>query len=673
MGVAKMAGTMRRHRSELTPMYVTTGVVAVGEASQYVPLTPLALGLVGGGLACASWVNIHGGDDRNKLYLFGVLAASTSAVLTLHELGWSHFDWTAIIAAGVGTTLGIPWWRNNRRTTKVTLERTVERWPSLARKLHMDTVRPVNIRAHGEGNFGGKLVWPAGDFTVAEILDRRDRIEGALDLPAGTLRMERNGRHSNSVLFKAFVTDPHEKGIRWEIPVEEIGGEFYVQDMDACDPITLGYREDGELKTMTLTDREEFGSRSVMIAGSKGSGKSGLVNLIVGNRACARNAVIWGIDLKGGMELGPWRNVMDWCVTNFTDATMLLEALEAVVDARAAHCADMGIRKWPVTEEYPVLTVIVDECHSFNGAMNRKQLEMLERVVQKGRAVAVELIESTQYPTLLAVGSNLVREQLDQRFCFRMQSDTGEYFVFGNNRDGKVGANMIAQSRPGTCYYQDAETIDRMPIRIQYVDDETVKTLVKLRQGRTCPLDAVSAQAAADAVPGYADRALVVPLDDDGVPAGHVPDVPGQRDTVPDGRDMSRDSAGQERDMPGQGETEDRDIAERLDGVNVPMADLVRAYMAGHSPEERDRMLRDTAAMVADRERDKLDEAAAVEALIGALKAAGSEGARARDLTRAATRSSSWLYPKLAELKAAGQVRSTEYGHWAWSGALVSH
>src|SRR3954471_14388469 len=101
MGVAKVAGTMRRHRSGLTPMYVTTGVVAVGEASQYVPLTPLALGLAGGGMACASWVNTHGGDDRNKLYLWSVLGVSTSAVLILHELGWSHFDWTAIIAAGV--------------------------------------------------------------------------------------------------------------------------------------------------------------------------------------------------------------------------------------------------------------------------------------------------------------------------------------------------------------------------------------------------------------------------------------------------------------------------------------------------------------------------------------------------------------------------------------------
>jgi hypothetical protein len=208
-----------------------------------------------------------------------------------------------------------------------------------------------------------------------------------------------------------------------------------------------------------------------------------------------------------------------------------------------------------------------------------------------------------------------------------------------------------------------------MPIRIQYVDDETVKTLVKLRQGRTCSLDAVSAQAATDAVPEYADRAVVVPLDDDGVPAGAVPDVPGQRDTVPDGRD----SAGQERDMPGQDDGTDRDIAERLDGPDVPWADLVALHLSRLSQGERDTMSREQAAMVADRTRDKLPEDAAVQALIEALKAAGPEGVRARDLTRAATRSTSWLYPKLAELKAAGRVSTTKHGHWAWSESLVSH
>jgi len=667
MGViTNMAGTLLRRRSELTPAYVTTGVVAVGEASQYMPLTPVALATGGAALACASWVNTHGGDDRNKLYLWGVLGASTSAVLTLHELGWSHFDWTASIAAGVGLFAGIPWWNNNRRRTKVTLAETVERWPSLARKLRMETVRPVAIRAHGGGNFEGKLVWPPGDHTVAEILEKRERIEGALALPTGTLRMERNGRDSNSVVFHAFVTDPHADTSPWPIPVEDVGGAFYVREVDVCEPIELGPREDGVLKYMTLSDREEFGSRSVMVAGAKGSGKSGLVNLIVGNRACARNAVIWGVDLKGGMELGPWRNVMDWCVTTFDDALQLLDALEAVVDARAAHCASLNIRRWPMTEEYPVLTVIVDECHSFNGAMNRKQLEQLERIIQKGRAVGVELIEATQYPILLSYGSNLVREQLDQRFCFRMQSDSGEYFVFGTRRDGKVGADMIPQSRPGTCYYQDAETIDRMPLRVRYVDDATVQLLVRLRQGRTCRLDSVSEQAASVSEL-YVSRERPVPLDDDGQP---VSGVSGVRDTSDTVRDSTGHDRTQEQDMGADTPDTEPDTLGQWDGPPVAVTDLEAVRLSRLSDMERDMVERTRRDMVSQFEEPvRLDEVAAVEALKVALRAAGPEGVPARRLAEAATRSTSWLYPKLVEVGAT----STKHGHWAWSGELVSH
>lgn len=678
MSVTKVTGavfgTMRRRRSELTPMFVTAGTVAVGEVSQYAPFTPVALGVAGAAAAAGSWISTYGGDDRNKLYLWSVLGASSSVVLTLHELGWSHFSWTAPITAGMGMAMGIPWWRNNRRRTRVTLESTVERWPALARKLRMDTVRPVAIRAHGGDNFEGRLVWPAGDYTVAEILEKRERIEGALDLPSGTLRMERNGRDSNSVIFKAFVTDPHAEGIEWEIPAEEVDREWYVRELDACEPITLGYREDGVLKTMTLTDSKEYGSRSVMLAGSKGSGKSGLVNVLVGTRVCCRNAVVWGIDLKGGMELGPWRNAMDWCVTTFDEALELLEALEAVVNARAKHCADvLNVRRWPMTTEFPVLTVVVDECHSFNGAMNRKQLEQLERIIQKGRAVGVEIIEATQYPTLLAFGSNLVREQLDQRFCFRMQGEDGEYFVFGTRRDGKVGANLIPQSRPGTCYYQDAETIDRMPIRIQYVSDDTVQTLVKLRQGRTCGLDETSSAAATAVSQLYADRARAVPLDDDGQPVPGWDTVPDGRDMSRDGRDMSRDSRDSrdgERDSVGQDES-GQDVPEPtwMDGPNVPVEELVRRHRESLTAGQRDAADAARAALMAELEPPKLSESDAIEALTSALRAAGTDGAHVRDLAKAATRARSWTYAKLTEMGA----RTTKRGNWALPNGELAH
>lgn len=36
------------------------------------------------------------------------------------------------------------------------------------------------------------------------------------------------------------------------------------------------------------------------------SGKSGGLNVVMGNLAARRDVVIWALDLKRGMELGPW-------------------------------------------------------------------------------------------------------------------------------------------------------------------------------------------------------------------------------------------------------------------------------------------------------------------------------------------------------------------------------
>src|SRR3712207_8849701 len=41
----------------------------------------------------------------------------------------------------------------------------------------------------------------------------------------------------------------------------------------------------------------------VLIGGTTDSGKTGVLNIILGNLAASPDVVLWGIDLKGGMEL----------------------------------------------------------------------------------------------------------------------------------------------------------------------------------------------------------------------------------------------------------------------------------------------------------------------------------------------------------------------------------
>ena len=47
-----------------------------------------------------------------------------------------------------------------------------------------------------------------------------------------------------------------------------------------------------------------------LFAGTTGSGKSGGLNGPMANLTACQDVIIWGIDLKNGMELGPWQECL---------------------------------------------------------------------------------------------------------------------------------------------------------------------------------------------------------------------------------------------------------------------------------------------------------------------------------------------------------------------------
>ena len=59
----------------------------------------------------------------------------------------------------------------------------------------------------------------------------------------------------------------------------------------------------------------------------------------MGNLVACGNVVIWGIDLKKGMELGPWAPCIDRLATTPEEARALLAEAVAILEARAALLA----------------------------------------------------------------------------------------------------------------------------------------------------------------------------------------------------------------------------------------------------------------------------------------------------------------------------------------------
>ena len=158
--------------------------------------------------------------------------------------------------------------------------------------------------------------------------------------------------------------------------------------------------------------------RNVLIGGTTGSGKSGIVNVVMAYLVACRDVMPWGVDLKGGMELQPWAQCLDRIATTPRETTALFR--DAIrLDRRAALMSAKGARTWQPGPESPALPIVVDEYAEMPGEAQADA----DSVARRGRAVADNLLAATQRPTQEAMGGNAVRSQMDVRICLRVRKN----------------------------------------------------------------------------------------------------------------------------------------------------------------------------------------------------------------------------------------------------------
>jgi S-DNA-T family DNA segregation ATPase FtsK/SpoIIIE len=115
------------------------------------------------------------------------------------------------------------------------------------------------------------------------------------------------------------------------------------------------------------------------------------------------DAVIWAIDLKTGMELGPWAPCIDRLATTTGQASALLADAVTIPQARAEHLAATGRRVWKPSPGMPVLVIIVDEYAELADEAPDAMGDT-DSIARLGRAVAVTLVAATRRPTQKAMG-----------------------------------------------------------------------------------------------------------------------------------------------------------------------------------------------------------------------------------------------------------------------------
>src|SRR5262249_19432560 len=161
---------------------------------------------------------------------------------------------------------GVPWWINRRRRAKVTVDRTIARWPE-----HTDTVLAlagsrVLSAARTAWGWSARIALPRGKTVHAAINDMAS-IESALSARPGEVRIEPDPDDARQHLVRVIESDPHARPIPWP-------GLTTTTSKDASirRPVELGLFEDGQPVPVLLAWRH------VLIGGTTGSGKSGLLN-----------------------------------------------------------------------------------------------------------------------------------------------------------------------------------------------------------------------------------------------------------------------------------------------------------------------------------------------------------------------------------------------------------
>ena len=359
------------------------------------------------------------------------------------------------IAAGLMLVCGLPWWASRRRRAKVRVERMLESWPEIAHAVGLAGSQVMSATVDLWG-WRARFRLARGQ-TVHDVIAKIPAIESGLGTFRGAVRVHPTPDDlANRCELRVLDTDPHADAIPWRGP----------SVTSISEPIDFGPFEDA------APCRVLFLRRHALFGGATGAGKSGGLNVLIGNLAACRDVVIWTIDMKKGMELGPWASCIDRLATTAEEARALLADAVAILEARAALLAARGQRVWEPSPEMPALIIIVDEYAELvddaPGAVKDA-----DSIARRGRAVAVNLIAATQRPTQKAMGQGAVRSQMDVRVCFRVRERKDVDLILGQGML-TAGWNAHTLNAPGKFLISAAEHDTPRRARAYLVTDQAV-------------------------------------------------------------------------------------------------------------------------------------------------------------------------------------------------------
>ncbi|MEV4374052.1 cell division protein FtsK [Nonomuraea sp. NPDC049637] len=483
LAIASLARLAWRYRSELAPFSLATAVLLTGVilrrwCPEWWPALIACTATAATALAVwGRWVNLPRPIER------GYAATATAFAGTWLTLAACLGPFTTPLPAalGIGTlVLALPWWAHRRRRARVRVERTLAAWPDIAKAVGLAGSRVQSAMVDLWG-YRFRLGLGIGQ-TVEDAVNAVPRLESALGTTRGGIRVQPvASKKANRADIRVIETDPHADAITWPGP----------SVTSITQPVKLGLFEDGTPVRVPLLRRHG------LFAGMSGAGKSGGVNVLLGELTACQDVILWAIDLKRGMELQPWASCIDRLATTPQEAEALLADAVVILDGRADDLTRRSERVWEPSPDRPALLIVIDEYAELASEAPRA-IDHADSIARRGRAPAVNLIAATQRPSKDAMGKSAVRSQMDVRLCFRVREPRARDLILGQGMV-KAGWHAHKLDAPGKFLISSPEHDIPRRARTYLLDDQGVQATAERHAQHRPPLDEVSAQALQEA------------------------------------------------------------------------------------------------------------------------------------------------------------------------------
>lgn len=447
---AAAAWTHQRHPHYWIPVLILTAVTALVAGIPHRIMWAHPSIKFTAGLISRAWQACGIDRPAERIYATAVIAASGGWLAAAIAAGPAVNPLPAIAAIAT-IVLGIPWWAHRRRRARVRAVRTMQAWPQLAENMGLPGSRITSVVIDAWG-WTGRIILRKGT-TAAHAINQLPAIESGLGIKPGTARAIPDTARADRVILRVIEKDPHSDPVAWQEP----------ESVTVKKPVDLGLYEDGTPVLVGILRRH------ILVAGMTGAGKSVIVNDLNAASVKFTDAEPWGIDLKGGMELAPWRSNLRHLATTPEQATALLSRAVARLDERAAQLAARGLRAHEPTANDPAIQIYIDEF----AELPAEALELVDSIARRGRAPAITLIIATQRPTQAAMGGNAIRSQIDVRICLRVRERRDTDLILGQGALA-AGWDAHALTLPGTFLLSDPEHTVPQRARARLITDTQI-------------------------------------------------------------------------------------------------------------------------------------------------------------------------------------------------------